>query len=155
MSMKLDSPPPPTARRDGGGGRWVHLAHAHNDIDAHLLVGRLADAGIEARAVPDRGAPGAWLYGGSNPWAPVAILVRLFQLDDARLVLAEISYDGPSAEPAAEPPWTPRRSVPALWWATALILGIFFTLVALAEAARAIGPCPLPVVCDDPVVSRR
>ena len=157
MTMKLESPPPPTTGGDRGGGwgggGWVDLARADNDIEAHLLVGRLSGAGIEARTVPDRGAPGAWLLGGSNPWAPVTILVRRRQLDDARLVLAEISYGAPAARSVGEPART-TRSIPILWWATALALGVFFSLVALAEAARALGPCPLPVVCDDPVVTR-
>jgi Putative prokaryotic signal transducing protein len=153
--MKLDSPPPPTMSPGGGGGGWVDLARAENDIDAHLLVGRLTGAGIEARTVPDRAAPGAWLLGGSNPWAPVTILVRRWQLEDARLVLAEISFDAPAAQVDGEPGARGTKPVPIVWWATALALGVFFSVVALTEAARAIGPCPLPVVCDDPTVTRR
>ncbi len=123
----------------------MQLARAHDDIEAHLLVGRLTEAGIETQTMPDRGAPGAWLYGGSNPWAPVTVLVRRIQLDDARIVLAEISYDAPAADPVpAEARRTPR-SLPFLWWATALALGIFFSLVALVEAARATTASAAPV----------
>jgi hypothetical protein len=85
--------------------------------------------------VKDRRALGAWIYAGSNPWAPVSILVRRFQLDDARLILMEISLDAPDAQV----PYTPRRpsglhaSAPVLWWATALMLGVLFTALAVAQ----------------------
>jgi hypothetical protein len=84
--------------RGGGGSRWVHLYRARNDIDAHLLVGRLEEAAIEASTLKDKTAPGAWLYGGSNPWAAVNVMVRSVQLEDARVVLAEIAYENPPAE---------------------------------------------------------
>lgn len=85
-------PPGAPAGGDGGGGSgWTRLAVASNDIEAHLLEGCLLEAGIETRTVKDRTAPGAWLMGGSNPWAPVEVHVRRFQLDDARLVLLEVA----------------------------------------------------------------
>lgn len=111
------------------------------------MAGRLAGAGVETQTLPDRTAPGAWLYGGSNPWAPVTVLVRRRQLDEARLVLVEISWSGPAAEPgwpAAQP-----RPVPLLWWATAVALGVLFTAAALLQATRASAAvCAEPVICD-------
>ncbi|MGH2736402.1 MAG: DUF2007 domain-containing protein, partial [Actinomycetota bacterium] len=93
MAIRLDAPPPTDLRGDphGGGGReWVALFRASNDIDAALLVGRLDEAGVESRSLKDRADPGAWLYGGSNPWAPVMIYVHRYQLSDARFVLAQV-----------------------------------------------------------------
>ena len=145
MSVRLDLPPPPfTARGGGGGNEWVVLLRAENDIDAHLLSGRLAEAGIETRTSVDRTAPGAWLYGGSNPWAPVTVFVRRLQLEEARVVLAEISFVAPSVAPGSLPSPRARRSVPLLWWLTALALGVFMTIIGLAEVAQALSPCRTP-----------
>jgi hypothetical protein len=132
----------------GGGSEWVRLIVARHDIDAHLLSGRLNEAGVETRSVKDRGGAGAWLYGGSNPWAPVAIMVRKFQLDDARLVLAEISLDAPAHDKESEQP-SGRRRVPTLWWATAIALGILFTALAFVQVARSESPCQLPIFCEE------
>jgi hypothetical protein len=144
-------PPPPMVAEPGGGGgsEWVELIRAKNDIDAHLLTGRLNESGIETRAMTDRSAPGAWLYGGSNPWAPVIVLVRRLQLEDARLVLAEISLRGPEAPPP------PRRRgpgfpFPLLWWIIALALGVIFTSLSVAATARSVGSCHLRILCPAP-----
>ena len=144
-------PPPPTEHDEGGGGGgsgWVRLLRAPNDIEAHLLVGRLGESGVEARLVRDKGAPGAWLYGGSNPWAPVSVMVRRRQLDDARLVLAEVSFEAPAHVPevAVEKGWR----VPVVWWATAITLGLLVTGAALAEVAEAVfARCRVPIFCDE------
>jgi hypothetical protein len=123
------------------------LVKAANNIEAHLLAGRLAEAGVETQTLPDRTAPGAWLYGGSNPWAPVTVLVRRRQLDDARLVLVEISWAGPAAEPRLSD--AQSRPVPLLWWATAVALGVLFTAAALLHATRSSAAvCAEPVICD-------
>ena len=141
--------PPPVVEDNGGGGaRWVELATAHNDIEAHLLTGRLAEASVETRTVKDRSAPGAWLYGGSNPWAPVVVLVPATQLHDARLVLAEISWTQPAVDPAAPPmASSARRSHAIAWWVAALALGLVFTSIALARTAQGSFSCDLPLVC--------
>jgi hypothetical protein len=135
VGAKLDLPPPPTATgRGGGDSGWVELVRARDDIEAHLLTGRLNEAGIETKAVKDRFAPGAWLYGGSNPWAPVSVYVRRFELEDARLVLAEISYQAPSAD---EPePKTLGTPLTWKWWLVAVGLSFLLVWVALAESAR-------------------
>ena len=148
-SGSIDLPPFTVDEHRGGGARWVELTKAHDDIDAHLLTGRLQEAGIETRTMKDRSAPGAWLLGGSNPWAPVTILVRTFELDPARLVLAELAYEGPTVEP--ERPVSPaaRRRAARMWWVTAVILGLTFTALIAAQAARALPGCQLPILCQE------
>ncbi|MEA2507423.1 MAG: putative prokaryotic signal transducing protein [Actinomycetota bacterium] len=145
MPSRLDVPPldrppanvPPTPVGErGGDSQWIELTKARNDIDAHLLVGRLQEGGIDTRTLKDRNALGAWIYAGSNPWAPVAVLVRRFQLDDARLILMEISLDAPSAygERANRRSFSGHRAAPPLlWWATALLLGLLFSALAMAQ----------------------
>lgn len=140
--------PPPTFHErppeggDGGGGGsdWVKLVSAANDIDAHLLAGRLVEAGIEIHTIKDRSSPGAWLIGGSDPWAPVHIMVRRMSLDDARLVLAELAWASPAVH--TEPGETTRPSV--LWWATAITLGLLLTGVILAQLVDATSSDPAP-----------
>lgn len=152
MALKLESPPPPTdtPSAGGGGGRdWIELFTASNDIESHLMEGRLHEEWIETRAVKDRGAPGAWMYGGSNPWAPVTIFVRSNQAADAQLVLAEVAWHLPSAGRATTD--SPDRwHLPLMWWATALSLGVFLTALALLQASRSLSFCQLPVWCERP-----
>jgi hypothetical protein len=134
--------PPPVSRFEGGGGSgWVMLIRANGDIDAHLLTGRLLEAGVESRTVKDRSSPGAWMLAGSNPWAPVIILVRRFQLEDARLVLAEISFDLPDAAEPLPRPVAHRWSGPLLWWAVAIALGAIFTGIGLLQTASSMDQC--------------
>ena len=150
MGVGVLSPPPPALTdrggEGGGGSDWVHLARARDDIDAHLLTGRLSQAGIETRRIVDRSAPGAWLHGGANPWAPVNIYVRRVQLEDARLVLAEISYDAP---PAASSGRSTGRRVATVWWATAIGLGIALTLVVLGQAVQTEPLCKALPFCEE------
>lgn len=127
----------------GGGSGWVTLVRAANDIEAHLVTGRLTDAGVEATTVKDRSTSGAWLHGGSDPWAPVLVLVRKLQLDDARLVLAEVAFEGPAMSgggaliTASSKAW--RR--PATFWAIAIGLGLLFTALGLAQTAENMKRC--------------
>jgi hypothetical protein len=135
----------------GGGSDWVELTRARDDIDAHLLAGRLLEAGIETRAVKDRFAPGAWLYGGSNPWAPVTIMVHRVQLDDARLVLAEISYEAPSADTGRTSERRERQN-PVAWWVAAVVLAALVTAIFVSE----VGPSDVSCrsLCPDPIWSQ-
>lgn len=129
-----DNPLPPLEEDEstGGGGRgWVELTKARGDIEAHLLTGRLAASGIESSTVTDRSAPGSFLYGGHNPWAPVAVLVRRIQLEDARLVLAELAYEGRPAEP--QEARTSAWKGPVLWWVAAVSLAVMFTVLGVAQ----------------------
>jgi hypothetical protein len=132
MPVATTLPPPPTrprAEAGGGGSDWVALTRARDDIDAHLLVGRLNEAGVETRTLTEVRAPGAWLVGGSNPWAPVTVFVLRRQLDDARLVLAEIAlaWDAPRRAPA--------RGITTTWWVVAVALGVVLTALAVMQAA--------------------
>ena len=133
MSTGVLLPPPPVdvETGGGGGGDWVALVRARNEIDAHLLVGRLEEASVAARTVSDRRSPGAWLFGGAQPWAPVVVLVRRIQLAEARLVLARILGDCP-----ADPPRDVAKvdaGAALRWWITALALGLLLTATALGQ----------------------
>ena len=138
----------PPSERGGGGSGWVALLRAPNDIDAHLLTGRLAESGIETTCLKDRSAPGAWLHGGSDPWAPVTILVRKIQLQDARLVLAELAYERPAVDPAVETGNRSRWRGPLVWWAAAVGLGLLFTALGLVQAANDMDQCSKPAACS-------
>jgi hypothetical protein len=140
MPSRLDLPPldlPPTPVKErGGDSEWTPLTQARNDIDAHLLIGRLQEGGVETRTVKDRRAPGAWIYAGSNPWAPVTVFVRRFQLDDARLILMDISLH----EVDRSATWKTEAShgglltrSPVLWWVAALALAALFSALAIAQ----------------------
>jgi hypothetical protein len=150
-SVRLDPPSsPPTVddESNGGGGRgWVELFRAANDIDAALLVGRLAARCIETRTIKDRTQPNSWLYGGSNPWAPVLVYVRRIHLIDARILLAEISLA--TAEFPASTSERGRRRIPRMWWATALALGLALSTLALLQITEQERFCQLPVLCGD------
>ena len=146
-SMVVGSPPTTVLDDDpgGGGSGWVTLVRASNDIDAHLLAGRLTEEGIEYRFIKDRSGPGAWLYGGSDPWAPVTVMVRKLQFEDARIVLAEASMRAPAVEPVRPKFGGGRKlSTSLLWWAIALALGVLFTGIALNQAAGVLDHCRAP-----------
>ena len=151
-SVRLEPPSsPPTVddESNGGGGRgWVELFRAANDIDAALLNGMLADRGIETHTIKDRSQANAWLYGGSNPWAPVLVYVRRIHLIDARIVLAEISLATADVS-AARTDESARRRVPRMWWATALALGLALSTLALVQITEQERFCQLPVLCGD------
>lgn len=146
-------PPAEASGNPGGGSGWVRLLTAANDIEAHLVGGRLSEAGVEVRTEKDRSAPGAWLYGGSNPWAPVTVMVRRLQLTEARIVMAEISFDGPSAEHGSIQAGMRGWRRPVVWWSVALGLGLLLTGVALGRTATAIDRCELPLLCGDYVTN--
>jgi hypothetical protein len=149
-AVRLDPPssPPTVGDEPNGGGRdWVELFRAANDIEAALLIGKLADRAIETRTVKDRSQPNSWLYGGSNPWAPVLVYVRRLQLIDARILLAEISLANDETPPRTD--GRTRRRVPRVWWATALALGLALSALALLQIAEQERFCQLPVLCED------
>lgn len=128
------------------------MIRAGDDIEAHLLSGRLTEAGVETSWLKDRSAPGAWLHGGSNPWAPVIIFVKKLQLDDARLVLAEISWAQPTIDPVADhssgdADASSSKRYAVAWWVTAIALGLLFTSIALARTSAVLRSCDLPLVC--------
>ena len=148
MTTLVEAPPPPVDTSESGGGSdWVPLIDAKNDIDAHLLEGRLNEAGIEVRAVKDHSGP-SWLMNGSDPWGPVAILVRRFQYDDSRMVLAEVSFAAPDASRPV-PGTEPRRTSPVLFWTVALVLGLSLTGIGFARSLEYVQRCGFTQPCDE------
>jgi len=147
--MRTDVPAPPAepTKHGDGGSDWVQLMTARGDIDAHLLEGRLREAGIEVRAIKDHSGP-VWLYGGSDPWGPVAIWVRRAQYEDSRIVLAELAFDAPPAVKDAGPlGWSPK-----VWWAAAIGLGLLLTAIGWARSAEYIDRCGLSISCPQPEI---
>ena len=69
---------------------WERLTTANDDIEAQLLIGILEEENIPTRVVKDRSGYGDYLYGGSNPWAPVAVHVHPSQLDAARRAIESV-----------------------------------------------------------------
>ena len=142
-----DVTPPVDPFPGGGGSGWTKLVQAPNDIEAHLVIGRLAEAGIETQSLKDRSGP-VWLFNGSNPWAPVTVLVRKLQLEDAQLVLAEVAFDAPAAvkeEPRRKSVW-----VAIVWWSAAIALGILFTALGWVQANETMESCKQPSGCEVP-----
>ena len=134
MGSTVVLPPPPRVRLKGGDGAgWVLLCRAPSDIDAHLLTGRLAACGVETHRIADRAAGEAWLHNGASPWIPVDVWVRKHQLEDARIVLAEIAFDQPAHEPESP---VSRWRAPLAWWTTALALGLIFTGIGFHRMAQ-------------------
>jgi hypothetical protein len=72
---------------------WRVIERAGNEIDARLIAGHLQDAGIKVVLEKDNSGYGDYLYGGSNPNAPVSLLVPETQWDAATAVLDEVSVD--------------------------------------------------------------
>lgn len=146
MEAVIDRPPASGSipSEGGGGDGWICVYRAAGDIEAHLLSGRLEAAGIETSSVKDgRGA--VWLHGGSDPFAPVDVMVKKVQFEDARMVLAEIAYDLPY-----EPERTERSGWKTflVWWGAALVLGLAFTSIALARTADQLERCGLSWRCE-------
>jgi hypothetical protein len=148
MQAVIDRPPPPVEDLSGGDSGWIHLFRAAGDIEAHLLGGRLGAAGIEVRMVKDRTGFGAWLHGGSDPWAPVDLLVRKVYAQDARIILAEIALAQPAyaVREAAVP--AVRRAL--VWWTLAIALGAGLSSIALARTAEYLDRCGLTTNCPPP-----
>ena len=140
---RTDIPTPPVVTGGSGGGSdWVQLVTARGDIDAHLLEGRLNEAGIETRSIKDHSGP-TWLLGGSDPWGPVALWVKRSQYEDSRIVLAELAYDAPPAIKEAGPlGWSPTA-----WWVAAIGLGLLLTGIGWARSAEYIDRCGFTMSC--------
>ena len=63
---------------------------AHGEIEAELIVGRLRDAGLDARVVRDgKQSPGAWMHAGHDPMEPMTVVVPEDEVEGARDVLEQ------------------------------------------------------------------
>lgn len=147
--LGIGHPDPPLFDDPGGGDGfgWVTLTRAANDIEAHLITGRLDQAGIESCSTKE---PSSWAAAGHDPWAPVTVLVRKIQYEDARIVLAEVAMESPAVQPFREPVRRSRWRGPVVWWIAAIGLGVLFTALSYvgaqeaAERCRESGACSLP-----------
>jgi hypothetical protein len=147
MRSVIDRPPPPVIERKGGGdGGWIPLFRASGDIEAHLLAGRLEQAGIDTRTIKDRSAGDAWMHNGSDPWTPVDIWVRARSLEDARIVLAEIAFAQPAKK--AEGSVTRDWRIPIACWASDVALALALTGIALSRTADYLDRCDLSSECS-------
>ena len=54
---------------------WISIATAANEYQAHLIRGALEDEGIKVVLEPFATGAGAYLHAGSDPTAPVRMLV--------------------------------------------------------------------------------
>ena len=66
---------------------WTKVAVAANEYHAHLIRGALEDEGIKVVLDPFAGGAGAYLHAGSDPTAPVRILVPSDRHEEASEVL--------------------------------------------------------------------
>jgi hypothetical protein len=136
-SPRAGSPDPPE-RRDGagGGGDWTLLTTAGNQVEAHLIVGRLAEEQIETVLDASNPMPGAWLHPFGNPLSPVRVFVRRRDLGRASLLLHEVDHRPPDPGASGSP------KVRRLFW---LVLGVVLLLAVLEVLDFA--PCVLRLFC--------
>ena len=95
----------------GGPSDWVKVAVAGNEYEAHLMAGRLEEEGIKVVLDPYATGVAAYLQAGSDPNAPVRILVPWDREDDAVEVLAVIDAESSVAgaeETTVEEPGGPN-----------------------------------------------
>src|SRR2546421_9219267 len=84
-----DEAPPPGPRDPGGrgGGDWALLTIAANQVIAYLLLGRLAQEGVEGVLDSSNASPRAWLHPFGDPPSPDPGFVRRAQVTEASLLL--------------------------------------------------------------------
>ena len=118
--------------------RWVVLLVAADDIDAQLVAGRLAEEDIPTFLDKDRTGYGDYLLGGSNPHAPVTVLVPEEHLAEA---LELVSGDEPSPpetgtfdEPGDVEILAARSTAFGVlralrWWVAVLVIGVMIVFL--------------------------
>ena len=79
---------------------WSRVAVAANEYQAHLIRGALEDEGIKVVLDPFASGAGAYLHAGSDPTAPVRILVPSEQYEAASDVIITFDTQGDTVEPA-------------------------------------------------------
>ncbi len=112
------------------------LTTAGNQVEAHLIVGRLAEEGIESVLDASNPAPGAWLHPFGDPLSPVRVYVRRRDLGRASLLLHEVDHRPPDPGACGSP------RVRRLFW---LVLAIVLLMGGLEILGFA--PCALRLFC--------
>jgi len=79
---------------------WSRVAVAAHEYQAHLIRGALEDEGIKVVLDPFAGGAGAYLHAGSDPTAPVRILVPSEQYEAASDVIITFDTQSDAAVPA-------------------------------------------------------
>jgi hypothetical protein len=88
---------PPRTRTRRGGPRWVELVRLRRRPEVRRLLQRLRASGIETRTTS-----GSVLGPQRQTLPATVVLVPRVEIEDARFVLVQISFEGPStAEIAA------------------------------------------------------
>ena len=105
---------------------WEQLTTANDDIDGQLIVGMLEETGIETKLVKDRSGYGDYLFGGSNPHAPVAVHVHADDLERARRLLATA---GDVSDPETATEMAGGGGARRYPWATLIAVGIVALIV--------------------------
>ena len=78
---------------------WISVATAANEYQAHLIRGALEDEGIKVVLEAFATGAGAYLHAGSDPTAPVRMLVPRDQEDEAKGVLVALDAEVGTVEP--------------------------------------------------------
>ena len=90
---------------------WARVAVAANEYQAHLIRGALEDEGIKVVLDPFASGAGAYLHAGSDPTAPVRILVPSGQSEGATDVIITFDRLGDTVE-TADSQYDDRDNVP-------------------------------------------
>ena len=115
---------------------WLPLTVAADDIDSHLLAGRLEEEGVPVLFARDVSGYGDYLFGGANPHAPVHIMVPKDRLEEARRVVESVGHPAvdeeggwgnlsPSADDGLDvPTLAAGKRFPWRWVIAVILLGL-------------------------------
>jgi hypothetical protein len=117
--------------------RWVVLLVAADDIDAQLVAGRLAEDDIPSFLDKDRTGYGDYLLGGSNPHAPVTVLVPEEHLAEALELVSggEQEREGEFPDEPGDVEILAERSTAfgvlrtLRWWVAVLVIGVMIVFL--------------------------
>jgi hypothetical protein len=101
---------------------WQPLTVAADDIDSHLLAGRLEEEGVPVLFARDVSGYGDYLFGGANPHAPVHIMVPKDLLSEARRVVESVGL--PEDDPMEVPTLAAGSGFPWRWAIAVVLLGL-------------------------------
>jgi hypothetical protein len=139
VSTRLGEPPPDT-RAPSGGPDWTELVRLRRWRQVLGLLRRLEREGVSARAA--RAAPRPARASRFGP--TYVVFVRRHQLDDARFVLVQLAFEGPSTDELRRRPSALRRT------AAVALAGVMLT-ITLAAVTAGDGSSPGRRVCAHPV----